>query len=106
MLRMLNQWFGRDMARNASASENPPSMKWLPVIDTDSCAGCNECVDACKQGCLSMEWNFSTLTHPGSCDSDGRCMEVCPYGVIQMGWVEATGDEGVGLWREPEVDDK
>ena len=78
-------------------------MKWLPVIDTDACSGCNECVEACEHGCLSMEWSFATLTHPDRCHSDGKCMETCPYGVIHMGWLEATGDERVGLWREPDA---
>lgn len=105
MLRILNRWFGAKPTLVSRTHGESPPMKRLPVIDTDSCSGCGECVKACDHHCLGMIWSFATLLHPGECGSEGRCMDACPHGVIRMDWVEATGDEQVGIWCEREACD-
>lgn len=63
------------------------STKWLPVIDTDRCIGCERCIAACEHGCLEMIWSFSTLTVPQNCHGEGHCVEACPEKIIRMDWV-------------------
>jgi NAD-dependent dihydropyrimidine dehydrogenase PreA subunit len=65
----------------------PPLQKLLPVIDTDSCIGCERCVNICDRGCLEMIWSFSTLTHPQTCCGEAHCVEACPERIIRMAWL-------------------
>jgi NAD-dependent dihydropyrimidine dehydrogenase PreA subunit len=74
----------------ATTTTQPPdrrSEKWLPVIDRDSCLGCERCVSVCEQGSLEMIWSFATLTQPQSCTGEGRCAQACPQQIIRMEWV-------------------
>jgi NAD-dependent dihydropyrimidine dehydrogenase PreA subunit len=73
-----------------------PQRKWLPVIDTDACIGCERCVAACEHGCLEMIWSFSTLTHPHQCHGEGHCVEACPEQIIRMEWVLVDADSEAG----------
>ena len=66
------------------SSASPRETRWLPVIDRDSCLGCERCVAACEHGCLEMIWSFATLTNPHTCTGEGRCTEACPQQIIQM----------------------
>jgi NAD-dependent dihydropyrimidine dehydrogenase PreA subunit len=72
---------------NAEAPPAARQQKWLPVIDTDNCIGCERCVAACEHGCLEMVWSFSTLTRPHDCGGEGHCVEACPEQIIRMAWV-------------------
>lgn len=69
--------------------------KWAPVIDRDSCIGCERCVTACEHGCLEMIWSFANLTNPHSCTGEGHCTEVCPQQIIHMEWVAIEPNETV-----------
>jgi NAD-dependent dihydropyrimidine dehydrogenase PreA subunit len=73
--------------------QSPPKQKWLPVIDTDRCIGCERCIAACEHGCLEMIWSFSTLTRPQTCRGEGHCVEACPEQIIQMEWVTLGDNE-------------
>jgi NAD-dependent dihydropyrimidine dehydrogenase PreA subunit len=75
------------------APETP--QKWLPVIDRDSCLGCERCVAVCEHGSLEMIWSFATLTNPHSCTGEGLCTQACPQQIIRMAWVpvEPSGSE-------------
>ena len=74
--------------KDARQPEAPGHQEWLPVIDRDSCLGCERCVAACESGCLEMIWSFATLTHPERCTGEGRCTQACPQQIIQMEWVQ------------------
>jgi NAD-dependent dihydropyrimidine dehydrogenase PreA subunit len=63
------------------------SQKWLPVIDRDSCLGCERCVTVCERSCLEMIWSFATLTRAEQCTGEGRCTQACPQQIIRMEWV-------------------
>lgn len=73
--------------------------KWVPVIDTDRCHGCNECVLACGPKCLAIVHDVAVLTKPDLCGSEEHCIAPCPSAAIQMAWVAMQGDESVGKWR-------
>jgi NAD-dependent dihydropyrimidine dehydrogenase PreA subunit len=89
-----------------SEGEGRVARKWLPVIDTDMCGGCGECVKACEPDCIEMIWAFGTLVRPADCTSCGACEEVCTQKVIKMGWVEMEGgvERGTGRWYEEGVE--
>jgi formate hydrogenlyase subunit 6/NADH:ubiquinone oxidoreductase subunit I len=69
------------------SAAGPRETRWLPVIDRDSCIGCERCVTVCPHACLEMEWSFSTLTNPQTCCGEAHCVEACPQQIIQMAWV-------------------
>lgn len=73
--------------------------KWLPVIDTDMCTGCQLCVEACGPRCLEIVNNVAVLTKPGICGSEEHCIAPCPIGVIHMEWVRTDGDQKIGRWK-------
>jgi len=77
---------------NCKPSPATPERKWVPVIDTDACIGCERCVAACDHGCLEMIWSFSTLTRPHQCTGEGHCVEACPEQIIHMEWVAVEGE--------------
>src|SRR5262245_19366527 len=79
-------------SRDKKTAPAARQQKWLPVIDTDRCIGCERCVNACEHGCLEMIWSFSTLMRPQVCGGEGRCVEACPEQIIQMSWVTIQGD--------------
>lgn len=76
--------------------------KWVPVIDTDRCNGCQKCVLACGPRCLEIVGNAAVLTKPDICGSEEHCIAPCPLGVIHMEWVEMEGDCNLqrGKWRK------
>ena len=104
MTGYFGSWWGRraepERADGAAASGPTPSPdKWLPVIDTDYCTGCGECVAACPHRSLALVWSFATLQRPEACRSEGACVAACPEGLIRMAWAPAAGDRQVGRWR-------
>lgn len=75
------------VSRPPDPNARQPDKKYLPVIDTDRCIGCERCIAACEHGCLEMIWSFSTLTQPQNCHGEGHCVEACPEQIIRMDWV-------------------
>jgi NAD-dependent dihydropyrimidine dehydrogenase PreA subunit len=71
----------------ASPQPAASQRKFVPVIETDACIGCERCIAACDHGCLEMIWSFSTLTRPQQCQGEGHCVEACPEQIIHMEWV-------------------
>ena len=75
--------------------------KWVPVIDTDRCNGCNECVLACGPRCLEIVGSVAVLIRPDICGSEEHCIAPCPIGAIRMEWWETEGNFNLqrGKWR-------
>lgn len=74
-------------------------LKWLPVIDEESCTGCNRCVEACGPKSLEVALGIAVLARPNTCGSEEHCIKPCPANAIRMAWVEAEGDHSRGQWR-------
>lgn len=74
--------------------------KWVPVIDTNACSGCQECIYACGPNCLELVQGTAVLTKPDRCGSEEHCMAPCPSGAIEMQWVQMSGDTNVGKWKD------
>ena len=49
------------------------------LIDSDSCTGCHECVDACPHGVVMVHPDTEV---PIKCTSCGECASVCPRDAI------------------------
>lgn len=82
--------------RGESLSEKelpaPALRRWVPVIDTDRCIGCERCLAACPHDCLEMEWSFSKLARPQDCTGEGHCVQACPEQIMRMEWVTIEED--------------
>jgi NAD-dependent dihydropyrimidine dehydrogenase PreA subunit len=50
-------------------------------VDDNLCTGCRICVDACKQGALSID-GLTALIDETLCTSCGRCIDLCLTGAI------------------------
>ncbi len=75
--------------------------KWIPIIDANTCDGCNQCVLKCKAQGLQLIEKKAALTNPSICLSDGDCVSECPRGSIHMEWVEMKKADPhlIGTWR-------
>ena len=73
--------------------------KWVPVIDSNVCTGCQECVYACGPNCLEVFEGTVILSKSDRCGSEEHCIAPCPVGGIEMQWVEMICDESVGRWK-------
>jgi MinD superfamily P-loop ATPase len=49
-------------------------------IDTKRCTGCGLCIDICRYGAISDEYEVD----PISCEGCGFCFNVCPVNAIEM----------------------
>ncbi len=74
--------------------------KWVPVIDPDTCTGCNLCIEACGPKCLEPVDEIAVLTAPGACGSEEHCIPMCAFDAIRMEWVAMDGDRSRGKWRD------
>ena len=76
-----------------------PTHKWMPVVDTDRCTGCELCSNACGLKCLEMQSAPAVLTVPDACGSEEHCIGRCAEDAIQMAWLPWMGDTSRGKWR-------
>jgi len=53
-------------------------------IDEEKCNGCGLCVQACREGAISLVEGKAKLTHEDYCDGLGNCLPVCPEGAIDF----------------------
>jgi ferredoxin/bacterioferritin-associated ferredoxin len=66
----------------------------VKVID-EACVGCNQCVNVCPSGALSMEGKIARLDEP-RCVGCMKCVEQCiPYGAIEI--VPGTQCQELGM---------
>lgn len=76
-----------------------PTHKWMPVVDDDTCDGCQLCIQACGPECLELRDELAVLTIPEACGSEEHCIGVCPSDSIHMEWLPWKGDTSRGKWR-------
>ncbi len=77
--------------------EKQKKSEWLkPVIDISRCFTCENCVEACPSGALSMNSqelslaeNYAVLRSPEKCISCRWCLENCQFDAIRMEAVHA-----------------
>lgn len=55
----------------------------IAVVDEEECVGCEQCVDVCPVGAISMADEIAQVD-AGQCVGCERCVEVCPVGAISM----------------------
>ncbi|MFC1834272.1 4Fe-4S dicluster domain-containing protein [Thermodesulfobacteriota bacterium] len=75
-----------------------------PVVTDEECSRCLECVEACKEGAVSLAHDADyPLIDYGRCVLCGHCVDVCPTGTIAR---EADGYRiqlGGKLGRHPQL---
>ena len=57
---------------------------FVPVIDIESCNGCEDCVDICHMDALSLDKNEKAIWNPARCIGCGLCVSECPTGAITL----------------------
>lgn len=72
--------------------------KWLPVVNSDLCTGCGDCIEACGPKSLELANHVASLVRPGTCGSEEHCIDPCKAGAITMAWVAYSGANSRGRW--------
>lgn len=52
-------------------------------VDSDSCAGCEACVDECPVSAISLNDEIATVDE-SLCTECGVCVDICPTGAISL----------------------
>lgn len=58
--------------------------QWLPIIDSNRCTGCGECIPQCPTEALGRHNGKAALVHPHLCIYCADCETLCPVGAIQL----------------------
>ena len=56
----------------------------VPVVNEDSCTGCEACVDECPVDAISMKNNVASI-NADDCTECGACIDICPAEAITEG---------------------
>lgn len=56
----------------------------LPIIDSEICTACEECVNRCPLGALGVVDGEVAIVHPELCTYCGDCEEACPKEGIDL----------------------
>ncbi|MBW2564694.1 MAG: 4Fe-4S binding protein [Deltaproteobacteria bacterium] len=59
-------------------------MAFIPTVDEEKCAGCEECVDVCPVEVFEMKDDKSVVVEPDECLGCESCVEVCEEGAITV----------------------
>ena len=59
-------------------------MAFIPTVDEEKCAGCEECVDVCPVEVFEMQDDKSVVVEPDECLGCESCTEVCEEGAITV----------------------
>ena len=57
-------------------------MSYNPVVDSEKCVGCEECVDICPVDVFEMQDGKSTPANAEECVGCESCVEACEPGAI------------------------
>lgn len=61
-----------------------------PVISSELCTRCGQCVEFCAPALLQMGEARAEATGPGPCYDCGHCIAVCPEGAISLPGADAS----------------
>jgi len=59
-------------------------MAYNPIVDTDKCTGCSECVDTCPVEVYELQNGKSTPVKAEECLGCESCVEVCEQHAITI----------------------
>ena len=54
------------------------------AVDTNTCTGCGDCVNACLTGALQLVNDKATLIDEKICDGFGSCIAACKQDAIRL----------------------
>lgn len=67
------------------------SKEWYPVIDTEECIDCGQCVEFCPNGVYEKGTSTPVVVNPDNCGYGcSGCGNMCPMGAISY-----FGDNGM-----------
>jgi ferredoxin len=69
------------------------SSGFMARVDVAECIGCEDCLEACQFGALSLDLNVSRV-NPQECMGCGVCVSRCPQGALSL---ERTTEKGMPL---------
>jgi NAD-dependent dihydropyrimidine dehydrogenase PreA subunit len=56
----------------------------LPLLDSNRCTGCGDCVPVCPADCLEMADDRPWLPRPRHCIGCSLCVLICPVDALSM----------------------
>ena len=59
-------------------------MAYNPIVDSDKCVGCGECVDVCPVEVYELQDGKSNAVNGEECLGCESCVEVCEHGAITI----------------------
>ena len=59
-------------------------MAYNPIVDSDKCVGCGECVDVCPVDVYELQDGKSNAVNGEECLGCESCVEVCEHGAITI----------------------
>jgi len=59
-------------------------MAFVPTVNEEKCAGCEECVDVCPVEVFEMVDDKSTIVNGDECMGCESCIEVCEEDAITV----------------------
>jgi pyruvate formate lyase activating enzyme len=65
---------------NPESISAAPQVQWLET----RCIGCDTCLTACPNGCVSRAADGSRLVDRGRCQACGICAEACPANALEL----------------------
>ncbi len=57
-------------------------MAYNPIVDSDKCVGCGECVDVCPVEVYELQDGKSNAVNGDVCFGCESCLEVCEHGAL------------------------
>ncbi|MFW6236798.1 MAG: ATP-binding protein [Desulfosudaceae bacterium] len=58
--------------------------RYLALVDSDECTGCETCLERCQMGALSLNDEEVAAVNPDRCIGCGLCVTTCPTAAIRL----------------------
>lgn len=59
----------------------------LPIIDSNKCTLCGNCVELCPEGVYEFRNGVLVIHNPQACSYCGTCEEICPEGAVRLEYI-------------------